>query len=100
MGDGRDAVLHPLLVGMHDQIEAEPPHLGIAKLDHLAELPGGVDMQQRKRRLARIERLQREMQHHREVLADRIEHHRIAELGRDLAHDVDALGLELPQIGG
>ena len=99
MGDGRDAVLHPLLVGVDDEIEPEPLHLAIAKFDHLAELPGGVDMQQREWRLARIERLQRQMQHHRGILADRIEHHRIAELGRHLAHDVDALGLELAEIG-
>ena len=36
----------------------------------------------------------REMQHDRRVLADRIEHHRPFALGDDLAHDVDALGLE------
>ena len=85
---------------MDDEIEAEPPHLGIAKLDHLAELPGGVDVEQRKWRLARIEGFQRQMQHDRGIFADRIEHHRIAELGRDLAHDVDALGLELAEISG
>ena len=32
------------------------------------------------------------------VLADRIEHHRVLELGDDLAEDVDALGLELAQV--
>ena len=53
MRDRRDAVLHALLVGMHDEIEAEPLRLGVAKLDHLAELPGGVDVQQRERRLGR-----------------------------------------------
>ncbi len=57
-------------------------------------------MEQRERRLARIEGLEREMQHHRGVLADRVEHHRIAEFGGNLAHDVDALGLELAEIGG
>jgi hypothetical protein len=48
--------------------------------------------------LAGIEGLEREMQHHRGVFSDGIEHHRVAELGRDLAHDVDALGFELPKI--
>src|SRR6185503_19988862 len=71
MGDGREAVLHTLLIGVDNQLEAEPPHLGIAKLDHLAKIPGGVEVQQRERWLARIECIQREMQHHRGVLADR-----------------------------
>jgi len=34
------------------------------------------------------------MQHHRRILADRIEHHRLFSLGHDFAHDVNALGLE------
>src|SRR5262249_4188205 len=98
MGDRRDAVLHALLVGMDDQVEPEPASLLVAERDHLAELPGPIDMQQREWRLRGIEGLEREMQHHGRVFADRIEHHRIAELGRDLAHDVNALGLELAEI--
>ena len=98
MRDRRDAVAHALLVGVHDEIDPEPLRLGVAEGDHLAELPGRVDMQQGKRRLGGVEGLAREMQHHRGVLADRVEHHRMAELGHHLAHDVDALGLELPQI--
>ena len=41
-----------------------------------------------------IEGLHGEMQHHRRILADRIEHHRPLAFGDDLAHDVDALRLE------
>jgi hypothetical protein len=100
MGDGRDAVAHALLVHMHDQIEPEPAHLAIAEGDHLAELPGRIHMQQGERRLGGIERLQRQMQHDRGVLADRIKHHRMAELRHHLAHDADALGLELAEIAG
>ena len=76
------------------QIEPEPRGRLVAERDHLAELPGRVDVQERERRLRRIERLHRQVQHHRAVLADRIEHHRPLALGDDLAHDVDALGLE------
>src|SRR6185437_3782471 len=47
-----------------------------------------------------IERLERHMQHHARVLADRVEHHRIGELGSDLAHDLDRLGLEPLQMSG
>ena len=36
----------------------------------------------------------RQVQHHRRILADRIEHHRPRRLGDGLAQDVDALGLE------
>src|SRR5262245_46110961 len=100
MGDGRNAVLDALLVGMDEKIDPEPAGLAVAKGDHLAELPRRVDMEQRERRLARIEGFQRQMQHHRGILADRVEHHRVAELGRDLAHDMDALRLELAKIGG
>src|SRR3546814_1824520 len=39
------------------------------------------------------------MQHHRRILAHRIEHHRPLGLGDHLAHDVDALRLELLEMG-
>ena len=45
------------------------------------------------------ERLLRQMQHHRRILADRIEHHRPLRLGDRLAQDVDALGLEPVEMG-
>ena len=41
-----------------------------------------------------IEGLLRQAQHDGGILADGVEHHRVLELGRDLADDVDALGLE------
>ena len=63
------------------------------KRDHLAELPGGVDMQQREWRPAGMKGLARQMQHHRRILADGIEHHRLVAFGRDLADDVDRFGL-------
>ena len=71
----------------------------VAERDHVAELPGGIDVQQRERRLAGREGLQGQVQHHAAVLADRIEHHRPFELGGDLADDVDALGLEGLELG-
>ena len=79
---------------MHDQIHANLRGHAIAEGIHVAEFPGGVHVHQREGRLGRIERLSREVQHHRAVLADRIEHHRIRRLGDELAHDVDALRLE------
>ena len=44
------------------------------------------------------ERLHRQVQHHRAVLADRVQHHRPLALGHHLAHDVDALGLQALQV--
>jgi hypothetical protein len=69
-----------------------------AEFDHLAELVGGVDVQERKRDRPRIKGLLRKTQQHRRILADRIEHHRSFELGDDLPHDVDALGFEGAQV--
>ncbi len=48
--------------------------------------------------LRRIERLQRQMQEDRGILADGIEQHRIVGFGDRLADDVDAFGLELREM--
>ena len=74
-----------------------PRHL-VAELDHLAELVGGIDVEQRKRDRARVERLLCQAEQDRRVLADGVEHHRPFEFGDDLAEDVDALGLQRPQV--
>ena len=92
------AVGDRFLVGVDDQPRADLPRVPVAELDHLAELVGRVDVQQRERNRPGVERLLRQPQQHRRVLADRIEHHRPLELGDHLAHDVDALGLERPQV--
>ena len=96
--DRVDAARHAVLVGVHDEVEAQLARGAIAEGDHVAELPGGIDVQQRERRLGRIERLARQMQQHRGVLADRIEQHRRAELRRRLAEDVDALRLQQVEV--
>ena len=89
----------PLLVDPDLQIEALFAAEPIAELDHRPELPGRIDVQQRERQPAGVERLLRQPQHDGGVLADRIEHHRPLELGGDLADDVDALGFEDFQVG-
>jgi hypothetical protein len=60
-----DAARHALLVDVHDQVEPELMRGAIAEGDHGAELPGRVDVQQRERRLARPERLARQMRQYR-----------------------------------
>ena len=94
-----DVVAHAVLIGVLVEGQAEIGDRLVAKGDHLAELPRRVDVQQREGRLGRIKRLQRQMQHDRRILADRIEHDRVFELGRDLAHDEDRLGFEPSQMG-
>ena len=81
-------------MGWTIQVEADCRAEPIAELDHLPELPGRIDVQQREGQPAGVERLLRQPQHDGGVLADRVEHHRPLELGGDLADDVDALGLE------
>ncbi|KDX38553.1 hypothetical protein AC96_5203 [Escherichia coli 2-156-04_S4_C2] len=56
-------------------------------------------MQQRKGWRAGVEGLARQVQHHRRVLAYRIEHDRPLALASHLAEDVDAFGLEPFQMG-
>jgi len=96
--EGVDPLVDPLLVRVDQQIEVVLAAVPVPELDHLSELPGGVDVQQREGELARVERLAGQVHHHRGVLADRVEHHRVVELGGDLADDVDALGFELLEV--
>ena len=76
-------------VGVDDEPRADLGGVAVAELDHLAELVGRVDVQQRERDRAGIKRLLRQPQQDRRVLADRVQHHRPLELGDHLAHDVD-----------
>ncbi|MNW05298.1 hypothetical protein D3C71_2015310 [compost metagenome] len=55
-------------------------------------------MHHRKRQFAREEGFARQMQHHGRILADRVQHHRVIELGGHLTNDVDALRLQLFQM--
>jgi hypothetical protein len=42
-----------VLVDVYEHVHADASGGFVAKRDHLAEFPGGIDMQQRKRRLSR-----------------------------------------------
>ena len=66
---------------------------------HLPELPGRVDVQQRERKPARVERLPRQMKQDGAVLADRVEHHRALGLRDRVPQDVDRLGFQPIEIG-
>ena len=79
-----DVLAHALGVGVDPQIETEPLRGGVAEGDHVAELPRRIDVQQREWRLGGEERLERQVQQDRGVLADRVEHHRAGPPGRQL----------------
>jgi hypothetical protein len=89
-----DAAGEPVRVGVDQQVEAQFLRAGVAEGDHLAELPRRVDVQQRERQPPGREGLEGEVQQHRGILADRVEHHRVLGLGDRLPEDVDALGLQ------
>jgi hypothetical protein len=72
--------------------------LAIAHGVHVAEFPRGVDVQQRERGRCRVKRLDRKVQHHRTVLADRIQHDGPFALSHHLTHDVDALSFQSLQM--
>ena len=64
----------------------------------MTEVEAGVDLQQREGELGREERLLRQPQHHDGVLAAGEHQDGLLELRRDLAEDVDRLGLELIEL--
>ena len=70
----------------------------VPERDHVPEFPLRVDMEQRKGRLGREESLTGEVEQRARILPDGIQQHRLGELRRDLAQDVDRLGFQVPQV--
>src|SRR5262245_11830937 len=83
---------------MDDQVEAELARAAVAEGDHVTKLPRRVDVQERERQPGRRERLEGKVEEDGRILADRVQHDRMAALGDRLANDVDALRLELLQM--
>ena len=94
MVEGVDPACEAVGIAVHDQVGAHLGNHSVAECVHFRELPRGVDVQQRKGQPTGVERLAREVQHHRTVLADRIQHHRTLRFGDRLAQDVDRLPLQ------
>jgi hypothetical protein len=82
-------------VGMDYQFQVQFAYISVAELNHLAEFPGGVDVQEWKWDLPGKNAVQRQLQHYGGILADGIEHHRSLELCGYLADDVDAFRFKL-----
>ena len=94
-----DALLDTLRILVHQQVHANAVRHAITELIHLMELPCGVNVQQRKRRQRRRERLDCEMQHHCAVFTDRIQHCGTLALRDSLAKYLNALGFKPLQVG-
>ena len=99
MSEGADALLYAFFIDVHDQVKPELLRYMVPERDHVPELPGGINMQQRERWLARVEGFQGKMQHHGRILADGVKHDRVVELGGHFPNDVDAFGFQLFEMG-
>ena len=88
------ALVDRLLDRGDDQPLAQLLDAAVAELEDLGEVVAGVDVHDREREARRPERLLGEAQQHDRVLAAREQQHGSLELGGDLAHDEDRLGLQ------
>src|SRR4029079_4849792 len=66
------SVADRFLIRVDDETRADGLRHLIGELDHLAELVGGVDVEEREGNRAGVERLLRESKQDRRVLADRV----------------------------
>ncbi|CQR23188.1 Uncharacterised protein [Yersinia enterocolitica] len=83
---------------MHQQLTAKRFSRVVTEFIHFTEFPAGVHMQQWEWQVTGEECLARQMQHHRRVFTDGIEHHRVTEFGGHFTDDMDTLRLQLPQM--
>ncbi len=92
--EGVDPAPESLVVGVDAHIKAEFRRRPVPEGDHLPELPGGVDVQEREGDRRWPEGLAGQVEQHRGVLADGIEHDRPLRRRHPLAQDLDGLGLK------
>ncbi|MNR20097.1 hypothetical protein D3C85_1369230 [compost metagenome] len=97
-GERVDIGVDAFLVDVDDQVPAVFLRLLVAQRDHVLEFPGGIHVHQRERRAAGGKGLLCQMQHHRRILADGVQHHRVVKLGGDFTDDVDGLGFKLLEV--
>ena len=94
---------HSLLVGFpvvfDDQVPIMFCGISVAEFDHFTEFPFRVDVHERERYAAGVKRFFGQPHHYRGILADRIEHHRVAEFGSYFADDMDGFGFQRLQMG-
>jgi hypothetical protein len=91
---GVDSLFNAFRIDVDEEIDSEFLRHALAKFNHLTEFPGGVNVKEREGRFRRIERLHRQMQHHRRIFADGIQHHRLGEVRGYLSEDMNGLGFK------
>ena len=84
---------------MHEELQTQLLGVGITEADHLPELPGRVDVQQRERQGRGVEGLDGDAQKGLAVLADGVHQHRPLALSHRLPKDMDRFGFEALQMG-
>ena len=94
-----DAELDALGVLVNEKIHPAFFRHAVTHLIHGKEFPRRVDVEERERRRGGIKGLARELVHDCTVLANRIKHHRMLALCNRFAHDVDAFGFEVLEVG-
>src|SRR6185312_16247329 len=89
-----------LFIGVYVQLEPMLAREAVAEREHLAKLPGGVDVEQRQGWRRGVEGAQREMGEHGGVLASGKQEHRLACLRHGLAQDENGLVLQVCEMAG
>lgn len=79
-----DSNLPAFLVDVEKELHAALCRLPVPELDHLAELPRRIDLQQAKRQLSLPELFERQVKQDVRILDNTVEHHGILELHRHL----------------
>jgi hypothetical protein len=92
------ALVDRFLHARDDQLGADVGDHLVAVLDHLGEVVPGVHVHHREGQAGRVERLARQVQQHRRILASGEQQHPAFELGGDLTDHVDGLRLEGPEV--
>ena len=80
---------------MHQQLHTGFGHALIAKGNHFAELPAGIDMQKWEWGKRRIKRFESEMQQHRRIFADGIHHDWAFERSCHFTDNIDTFRFEI-----
>jgi hypothetical protein len=93
-----DPVGERLLVRVNSQVEPHFASRSVTEGDHLAELPGRVDVQERKRERGGIEGLPSDVQEHGAVLSYRVQQYGPFTLGYDCPEDLDAFSFQVVEM--
>ena len=98
VGEWADPCAQSLLIDVYDEIEAKFVRTAIAEGDHLLKLPGGVHVEERKRRLRPARTLSAQGAASPSCPCRWSKASPVCRMRGDFAHDVDAFRLELGEM--